>query len=90
MNKEILIKQLLYRSSHRGCKETDILLGKFVAEKIHEFNGEKLKIYEQFINEDDALIYDWILDKIDLASDTPKGYFDLIAEIRKFHDIYTN
>ncbi len=87
MNREILIKRLLYRSMHRGCKETDILLGKFVVEKIHEFGDEKLKVYEQFINEDDALIYDWILDKIDLASDTPAGYSDLIAEIREFHEI---
>ena len=47
MNKEILIKQLLYRSKHRGCKETDILLGKFAEEKITNFSDEKLNLYQK-------------------------------------------
>jgi antitoxin CptB len=84
MEKEILIKQLLYRSNHRGCKETDILLGRFFNKKFSEFDEEKLKLYDQFIEEDDMLIYDWILGKI---SEEPK-YLNIILEIRKFHDIH--
>ena len=83
MNKEILIKQVLYRSQHRGCKETDILLGKYIVEKINEFDDEKLDLYQKFINEDDFAIYDWILNKMNV----PEEYVGLVVEIREFHDI---
>ena len=33
-NKEILKKQIIYRSTHRGTKEMDLLLGNFVKKKI--------------------------------------------------------
>ncbi|MBU6339269.1 MAG: succinate dehydrogenase assembly factor 2 [Rickettsiales bacterium] len=83
MDKEILIRQLLYRSKHRGCKETDILLGKFIEDKINEFDDKKLQLYHELINEDDMLIYDWILGKENIL----EKYIDLIEEIRVFHDI---
>jgi antitoxin CptB len=83
MNKEILIKQLLYRSKHRGCKETDILLGKFAEEKITNFSDEKLNLYQKFIDEDDLMIYDWILGKYEVADD----YIQMVDEVRKFHNI---
>ena len=35
-NKEILKKQIIYRSAHRGSKEMDILLGNFVKEHIDD------------------------------------------------------
>lgn len=83
MNKEILIKQVLYRSQHRGCKETDILLGKYIVEKINEFDDGKLQLYQKFINEDDLAIYDWILSRMNV----PEEYLGLVGEIREFHDI---
>jgi len=83
MNKEILIKQVLYRSQHRGCKETDILLGKYIVKKINEFDDEKLELYQKFINEDDLAIYDWILSRLNV----PEEYLGLVGEIREFHDI---
>lgn len=83
MNRELLIKQVLYRSTHRGCKETDILLGKFAEAKIAEFDDEKLNLYHNFIEEDDMMIYDWILSKADFA----EKYLGLIEEIRDFHDL---
>lgn len=82
MDKEILKKQLLYRSNYRGCKETDILLGKFCKAKLEEFDDNKLNLYAQLIEEDDALIYDWIMGDKPFAD----KYLSLIQEIRKFHD----
>ena len=37
-NKEILKKQIIYRSTHRGFKEMDLLLGNFVKKYINKFN----------------------------------------------------
>ena len=34
INKEVLKKQIIYRSTHRGSKEMDILLGNFVKKYI--------------------------------------------------------
>ena len=41
-NKEILKKQIIYRATHRGTKEMDILLGNFVKKYIEEFNDNEL------------------------------------------------
>ena len=42
-NKEILKKQIIYRSAHRGSKEMDLLLGNFVKEHIDDFSDDDLK-----------------------------------------------
>ncbi|MES2678053.1 MAG: succinate dehydrogenase assembly factor 2 [Pseudomonadota bacterium] len=82
-NKELLIRTALYRSLHRGCKETDILLGVFAQNKINDLSDEELELYSQLILEDDAFIYDWILQKIP----TPENYQNLIQNIRQFHNL---
>jgi len=83
MEKETLLKKLFYRSNHRGCKETDILLGKFFQAKIAEFSDVELQTYALFIDEDDMLIYDWILRK----TETPREYVAVVEKIQKFHDL---
>ena len=37
-NKKILKKQIIYRSTHRGSKEMDLLLGNFVKKYVDEFD----------------------------------------------------
>lgn len=81
MSQDIFIKQLLYRSIHRGCKETDFLIGKFAEKKLSEIKD--LEIFGKFLEEDDAKIYDWLLDK----ENTPEAYIDLVLQIKEFHQI---
>ena len=80
---ETEMKALLYRSLHRGCKETDILLGKFAENSINSFDNNTLKIYGDLVLEDDAMIYDWILQTVP----APAKYFNLINNIRQFHNL---
>jgi len=80
---EILRKKLLYKSVHRGCKETDILLGEFAKQKLSDFNFEQLLLYKDFIEEDDLKIYNWLLRK----EDFPDKYGKLINEIGDFHKL---
>ncbi|MFT6106042.1 MAG: antitoxin CptB [Rickettsiales bacterium] len=82
-NRQSIIKTALYRSLHRGCKETDILLGIFATKKINDFDEVVLSLYCELILEDDVYIYDWILQKVAV----PEKYEDLIADIRQFHDL---
>lgn len=78
-----LKNKLLYRSIHRGCKETDFLLGKFGESNIENMTDNEHKIFDEFLNEDDMLIYDWILAK----QIHPSKYDELVQDIRKFHNI---
>ncbi len=83
MEKQLLLKQLFYRSVHRGCKETDFLIGEFAKAKLAEVSD--LKLFGNFLEENDWEIYDWILGK----EKFPQIYENLVRDIQKFHKIYS-
>ena len=62
-NKEILKKQIIYRSMHRGTKEMDLLLGNFVKKYVNEFSITELKDLEQLLFIEDEIIYKWYFEK---------------------------
>ena len=55
-NKEILKKQIIYRSTHRGTKEMDLLLGNFVKKNIGKFTDSELKDLENLLEIDDEIL----------------------------------
>ena len=83
MSTENQIKKIIYRAVHRGCKETDFLLGDFFVANKDNIPELGFELCEKFLDEDDLLIYDWILDKIPYEI----IYKNLIEEIRKFHGL---
>ena len=62
-NKEILKKQIIYRSSHRGTKEMDLLLGNFVKKNIGKFTDSELKDLKNLIEIEDEVLRKWFFDK---------------------------
>ena len=62
-NKEILKKQIIYRSMHRGIKEMDLLLGNFVKKHIDGFNNAELNDLEKLLFIEDETIYKWYFEK---------------------------
>jgi len=64
INKETLRKQIIYRATHRGSKEMDILLGKFVKKYISDLNTNDLKKLNEIMTVEDDLIYDWYFNRI--------------------------
>ena len=64
INNETLRKQIIYRATHRGSKEMDILLGKFVKKYISDLNTDDLKNLNEIMTIDDDLIYDWYFNRI--------------------------
>ena len=62
-NNEILKKQIIYRSMHRGTKEMDLLLGNFVKKHIDEFNETELKDLEKLLFIEDEILYKWYFEK---------------------------
>jgi antitoxin CptB len=83
MSTENQLKKIIYRAVHRGCKETDFLLGDFFVANKEGLPELGLDLCEKFLEEDDMLIYDWILEKIP----TEIIYQNLIEKIRQFHGL---
>jgi len=63
-NKDILKKQIIYRSMHRGTKEMDMLLGNFVKKYINKLNDNELKNLLELLFFDDEVIYKWYQEKL--------------------------
>ena len=61
VNKEILKKQIIYRSMHRGTKEMDLLLGNFVKTHIDKLNVTELKDLAKLLIIEDEVIYKWYI-----------------------------
>ena len=62
-NKEILKKQIIYRSSHRGFKEMDMLFGNFVKKYIDLFNESDLLDLQNLLLLEDEILYKWYFEK---------------------------
>ena len=62
-NKKKLLNRILYRSTHRGTKEMDILLGGFVKRYINIFNDNDLFDLDKLLSCDDEIIYKWYFNK---------------------------
>ena len=75
MNQELLLKRLQYRSLHRGCKETDLLFGKFSDAQLAKLDSALISVYEKLLDEDDADIWAWLTGKIE----SPDEYIPLLA-----------
>ncbi len=63
INKEKLKKKIIYRSTHRGSKEMDILLGSFVKNNIDLFSLDELYLLEKLMIIEDEILYNWYFDK---------------------------
>lgn len=53
-------KRLIFRAGHRGTKEMDLLLGSFAARYVPEFSDSALTEFDDFLNENDPDLYNWI------------------------------
>lgn len=62
-------KRLLYRSTYRGNKENDILLGQFARAHLGEFGAAELDEYERLLSVGDNDIYDWVSGKVEVPAD---------------------
>tara|TARA_B100002051_G_scaffold198705_1_gene188565 strand:- start:51 stop:305 length:255 start_codon:yes stop_codon:yes gene_type:complete len=63
-NIESLKKRIIFRSTHRGTKEMDLLLGEFAKKYINVFSYDELKLLDDLMAVDDETLYDWYFKKI--------------------------
>jgi antitoxin CptB len=77
--RELWLKRLTYRSWHRGCKETDLVLGTFCTRHVADMNDAELACFEAFLDEDDAEIWAWLTNKTPCPNAT---YAPLLERLR--------
>ena len=58
-NKETLKKKIIFRATHRGSKEMDLLLGKFVKKYINQLEDEDLQNLTQMLSVEYEILYSW-------------------------------
>lgn len=76
---DLWLKRLSYRSWHRGCKETDLVLGTYCDQNIATLQKADLERFESLLDEEDADIWAWLTGK----APCPKPEFvPLIAELQ--------
>lgn len=80
-NNEDFIRELVHKSWHRGCKETDILLGYFARNALKKMTSKFLEVYSQFIYEPDWDIYAWLTNE----QKSPEKYAEIVLTIQEFH-----
>ena len=71
-------KKIIYKASHRGSKEMDILLGNFINKYVELFNKNELQQFDLILDNDDGDIYQWILGKIDIPNRYQNRVFSLL------------
>ena len=71
-------KKLIFKASHRGSKEMDILLGNFIKKYIELFNENELGLFNTILECDDDDIYQWIIGKKEIPNQYSNRVFSLL------------
>ncbi len=75
-------RRALWRATHRGTKELDILLGTYAGNRLAEMDTAELARFEQFLLLQEAELQAWLLSP-KAADDVP--FADIINAVRAFH-----
>ena len=79
MSINVIRKKLSIKSWRRGTKELDLILGNFSDKNLYKFKTSELSLYEEFLSEEDHLIYSWLFSK----EESPKVFKSLIKKIQQ-------
>ena len=79
-------RRALYRAEHRGTKEMDLMLGRFVRSRFAVMGPGELDAIERLLSLPDPDLNAWILDPAPVAG-SETG--DLIIDLRRFLGLET-
>jgi antitoxin CptB len=71
------LKKLLYRASHRGFREADIIIGGFAESHLHRLSAAQLDEFERLIEQEDQYLYAWIIGR----EPTPEAFEGEVMEL---------
>jgi antitoxin CptB len=75
-------RRLLFRSWHRGIRETDLLLGRFADAHIADLSERDLDVYERLLDVPDHDLYGWVSGELTVPDEHRSG---LLERIVRFH-----
>lgn len=67
-NRRLFIKKLIYKSCYRGCKETDLIIGRFAKDNLEKMSDVELQEFSSILDMLDTDIYDWFTGKKNVPS----------------------
>ena len=76
-------RRLLFRSWHRGIRETDLLLGRFADAHIADLSDGELDLYERLLDVPDHDLYVWVTGEAAIPQDYQS---ELLTRIVRFHN----
>lgn len=71
-------RRVLFRATHRGTHEADLLVGGYVADRIDRFTDAELDALEALLTLSDLELADWLTGRTKL----PEGAGDLLHAMR--------
>lgn len=72
-------KKLLWRATHRGIKEMDILLGGFAAARLENLSAAEIAELEAIIDIPDQQLLSWATNLETLPADVPPLLRDILG-----------
>jgi antitoxin CptB len=61
-------RRLLFRANHRGTKETDLLVGGFVAARVARFTDAEIDVLEAIMELPDPWLADWLTGRLPIPA----------------------
>ncbi len=77
-------KRLIYRAHHRGTKELDWLLGKYVDEKVDTMDEAGIDHFDKLMSLPEPMIEGWLMGR---DEDIAPEFAEIVSEIQKYHDL---
>ena len=75
-------RRLHFRAWHRGMREVDLLLGRFVDARLDALDGAELAALEELLDLPDNDLLAWIMDE---GQSAPERYAPVLLRIVAFH-----
>ncbi len=68
-------RRILYRAWHRGTREMDLVMGRFIDAELDVLSEEDVADFERLIDAQDHDLYDWIVGKQDVPAEQETPVF---------------
>ncbi len=72
-------RRLLFRATHRGTHESDLLIGGFVAARLETLTAEDITALEALLETSDPVLADWLVGRADIP---PEAETPMLREMR--------
>jgi antitoxin CptB len=79
-------RRAVWRATHRGTKELDLLVGAYAKSTLATMPESELAHFEKFLALPDPEIQDWLLAP-ERSAASASEFADLVAVVRKFHGL---